>query len=269
MQAEQEREFITCIPSARRIWAVGAVYGDAARLKVLHQSIKSLYKKGDIIIYLGNLMGYGDDVGGVLDEVFSFQNIMTDKMGANFEDIVFLRGQQEEMWKKLLTMQFAQKPESVYPWMINHGVGSSISAYGIDPKEGFLIMDKGSVVISKWTGQLRTLQNDSLGHKEILNSLKHAAVTANGKMLFTSWSINPSVPLNAQKDAFWWGSSVPVTPDRQYDKFSLVIRGESNPVRYGVHNYPYYLHINSGGGKGGPLYAVLIEGELPTKILEV
>jgi len=269
MQLKSEKDFIVSIPKERRIWVIGAIYGDSARLAALHENILSLYKKGDVIVYLGNFMGYGPDVGGVLDEVFCFKKILIDKMGSNPEDIIYLRGQQEEMWKKLLTLQFAHRPENIYPWMIEHGIGASISTYGVSPEEGYAAMRRGSVGISRWTAELRNLQNDSHGHTDVLNSLKHAAITNDGRLLFVSYSIDPSVPLTAQGDVFWWGSSVPISPDRPYEKFSLVVRGESDPANYGVHNYPYYLHISSAGGRGGPLYAVVLEDEVPTKVIEL
>ncbi len=269
MQNRTEKNFSAIIPSNKRIWAIGAVYGDASRLSILHQTIISLYNPNDIILYLGNLMGYGPDVGGVLDEVFCFRKILIEKMGTKPQDIIYLRGQQEEMWRKLLTLQFAHKPENVYPWMLDHGVGATIAAYGLDPEEGKIIVSRGSVAISRWTGELRNLQNDSHGHTEILNSLKHAALTDDGKVLFTSWSINPSIPFASQGDVLWWGSSVPINPERPYEKFSLVVRGESNPKNYGVHLYPYFLHINSAGGRGGPLLSVILEDKKPVKIVEL
>ena len=269
MQTNKERSFISVIPAKARIWVVGAVYGDASRLSVLHQTILSLYQDGDVIVYLGNLMGYGSDVGGVLDEVFCFNKILTEKMKVKPQNIVYLRGNQEEMWRKLLTLQFAHKPENIYPWMLEHGIGASIKAYGLDPQEGKVIVNRGSVAISRWTGELRNLQNDSHGHNDILNALKHAVVTDDGKILFASWGIDPSIPLSAQGDAFWWGSSFIINPERQYEKFNLLVRGESNPKNYGVHASQYHLHINSGGGRGGPLLSVIIEDGQPAKVIEL
>lgn len=265
----KEKNFIPVIPAKSRIWVIGAVYGDAARLSVLHQTLISLYQADDIIIYLGNLMGYGSDVGGVLDEVFCFRNILIQKMKAKPENIIYLRGNQEEMWRKLLTLQFAHKPENIYPWLLNHGVGESIRAYGLDPEEGKVIVNRGSVAISRWTGELRNLQNDSHGHNDILNALKHAVLTDDGKILFASWGVDPSLPFSAQGDAFWWGSQFVINPEKQYDKFDLLVRGESNPKNYGVHSYPHHLHINSAGGRGGPLLGAVIENGNPVRVIEL
>jgi len=264
-----EKDFIVNVPKERRIWVVGAIYGDRDRLAILHKNILESFKQGDVVIYLGNFMGYGPNVGGVLDELFAFRKILFDKMGANPEDVIMLRGQQEEMWKKLLTLQFARKPENIFAWMMNHGVAASIATYGATVEDGEVAMRRGSVGISRWTAELRTLQNDSFGHTDILNSLKHAAITSDGRLLFVSWTIDPSLPLAAQGDTLWWGSSVPLQEKKPYGKFSLVIRGESNPNNYGVHSHPYFLHINSAGGRGGPLFCVLLEDEVPTKAIEL
>lgn len=272
MYNKTDKNFIVSIPSGRRIWVIGAVYGDSARLVEMHNIIRQEYTKGDIIVYLGNLMGYGYDVGGVLDEAFHFHNYLTKKAGANFEEIIFLRGQQEEMWRKLLTLQFAPKPEEIFRWLLSHGIEGTLKAYGVDIEEGLIAARKDSVAISKWTEKLRQLQNDSMGHKEILNSLKHAAVTQDKRILFASWSIDSALPLSAQSDNFWWGVGKKPTVNRPYEQFSLVVVGKSDESSvYGVHSYPYYLHINSAGGKNkkAPFCAALLEGDVLIRVFKL
>ena len=264
MYNRTEKHFIANVPKGRRTWVIGAVYGDSARLIKVHNNIKDMYQKGDVIVYLGNLMGHGYDVGGVLDESFRFRNYLLNQAGANFEEIIFLRGMQEEMWHKLLKLQFAPKPEDVYLWLLDHGIKGSLNAYGADFQEGLIAMRKGSVAISGWTEHLNQLQNDSHGHKEILNSLKHAAVTQDKRVLFTSCSIDTSLPLSAQGDTFWCGTAGQPDFYHPYENFSLVVMGQSNRNNYGVHCYPYYLHVNSGGGRSAtaPLCCALLDGDV-------
>lgn len=271
MYRRTPRHFIANIPDGRRIWVIGAVYGDSARLIKMHRIIKDRYKKGDVIVYLGNLMGYGYDVGGVLDESFYFHNYLLKEAGANFEEIVFLRGQQEEMWLKLLTLQFASKPEEIYLWLLSNGIKGTLKAYGVDAQEGLEAMRCGSIAISKWTEQLRQLQNDSHGHKDILNFLKPAAVTQDKRILFVSWSIDTALPLSAQDDTFWWGTANLPDFNRPYEQFSLVVMGQSDKRNYGVHSYPYYIHVNSGGGKSetAPFCCALLEGDVLIKSFEL
>src|SRR3546814_15546865 len=71
--------------------------------------------------------------------------------------------------------------------------------------------------------------NASLGHADLMAALKRAAFTDDGKLLFVSAGLDPSLPLSAQIDSFWWGSpafamlEAPVSSP--YDGYARVIRG--------------------------------------------
>ena len=95
---------------ARRVWAVGAIHADAQRLERLHDRLAERFAPGDRLVYLGNYMGTGPDVAGTIDELISFRTAILCRAGMEPDDIVFLRGAQEEMWRKLLQIQFAPAP---------------------------------------------------------------------------------------------------------------------------------------------------------------
>ena len=72
------------------------------KLVALHAVLWERFQAGDRLVYLGNYMGLGPDVIGTIDELISFRTATLCRAGMEPEDIVFLRGAQEEMWRKLL-----------------------------------------------------------------------------------------------------------------------------------------------------------------------
>jgi hypothetical protein len=100
----------------RRIWAIGAIHGDVVRLGAIHQEIGRRFTPGDRLVYLGNMLGRGPAVADTIDEILAFRLALLAAPGMKVEDIVYLRGAQEEMWQKLLQLQFAPNPAEVLGW---------------------------------------------------------------------------------------------------------------------------------------------------------
>ena len=107
---------------ARRVWAVGAIHGDAHRVVALHSRLAPRLAAGDRLVYLGNYLGYGPAPASTLDALILFRRLFLARRNAFLGDIVFLRGSQEEIWQKLLELQFAPDPRELLPWMLEHGV---------------------------------------------------------------------------------------------------------------------------------------------------
>jgi serine/threonine protein phosphatase 1 len=114
----------------RRVWAVGAIHGERARLAAIHRQIAGHLDKGDRLVYLGGYLGHGADVAGTVDELLAFRRLFLARRHAFTGDIAFLRGGQEEIWQKLLQLQFAPNPREVLQWMLDHGAGATLTAYG-------------------------------------------------------------------------------------------------------------------------------------------
>ncbi|HEY9348036.1 MAG TPA: hypothetical protein VIQ53_22110, partial [Inquilinus sp.] len=114
----------------RRIWAVGAVHGEIDRLAVLHDHVAARFEPGDRLVYLGNLIGRSDRLHALVDEVLSMRRALISRPFVLAEDVVFLRGAQEEMWQKMLQLQFAPNPLDVLRWMLAQGVDGTLRAYG-------------------------------------------------------------------------------------------------------------------------------------------
>src|SRR5581483_7380064 len=115
---------------ARRIWAVAAIHGEAARLARVHDFIGARFREGDRLVYLGNYFGHGEAVAATIDELLDFRRRILALPRVFACDVVFLRGAQEEMWQKLLQLQFAANPGEVLSWMVNAGIEPTLRAYG-------------------------------------------------------------------------------------------------------------------------------------------
>jgi len=262
MSAEAERSstsvsdpnIFATLRGGGRIWAVGAIRGEHGRLRSLHGAMAQECKPGDQVVYLGDYLGYGPAVLETVDELLTFRRAFIARPGVELEDVVHLRGAQEEMWQKLLQLQFAPNPAEVLRWMLDHGIGPTIAAYGGNPDEGFNCIRDGILALTRWTGQLRQTMRGHDGHTTLMSVLKHAAFTDDNLLLFTHAGLDPTRPLSAQMDAFWWGSSDFIAMAAPYSGFKLVVRGSDRRHR-GVAIGALIATLDSGSGHGGPLTA--------------
>ncbi|CCG40715.1 hypothetical protein [Magnetospirillum molischianum] len=237
-----------------RIWAIGAIRGEVARLHALHIRLAAECKPGDQLVYLGDYLGHGTLVRETVDEILLFRRAYIARPGVGLDDVVYLRGTQEEMWQKLLQLQFAPNPGDVLRWMLDHGIGPTIAAYGGTLDEAFVCVRDGTLSLTRWTGLLRQTMRTYDGHTALISVLKHAAFTDDSTLLFTHAGLDPSRPPSAQGDSFWWGSSAFSTMSEPYYGFKLVVRGadhRSGGVMLGTH----IATLDSGSGYGGPLTA--------------
>ena len=116
---------------ARRVWAVAAIHGEVNRLTALHARLAARLDPGDRLVYLGNYLGYGPAPASTLDALLLFRRLFLSRRNAFPGDIALLRGTQEEMWQKLLELQFAPNPREVLPWMLEHGLDKTLSSLSL------------------------------------------------------------------------------------------------------------------------------------------
>ena len=251
-----------------RVWAIAAVHGTASRLARLHDAISDSFREGDRLVYLGNYIGYGDTVLETIDELLDFRRRVLGLRYGCACDVVFLRGAQEEMWQKLLQLQFAPNPGEVLEWMVRVGMDATVRAYGGDLRQGFAATRDGPRSITRWTGTLRQAMNAAPGHTALFSALRHAAFTADQGMLFVPAAIDPSRPLSAQGDAFWWGHDDILALNTSFAGFRRVIRGIDREQR-GFAERPFSVSLDGGKGRPGRLLAACLsaEGEV-IKLLE-
>lgn len=237
-----------------RIWAVAAIRGEHGRLCALHARMAEDMRPGDQLVYLGDYLGCGAPVIATVDELLTFRRDFIAQPGVEVDDVVYLRGTQEEMWQKLLQIQFAPNPAEVLTWMVNHGIGPTIAAYGGSVEEGMTSIRDGVLALTRWTSQLRQNMRAFDGHTTLMSVLKHAAFTDDNVLLFTHAGLDPTRPLSAQMDAFWWGSSLFTGLDAPYSGFRQVVRGADRRGGGKVLG-PFAATLDSGAGQGGTLTA--------------
>ena len=242
------------LQGARRIWAVGSIHGEIDRLTRLHDRIAERFGDRDQIIYLGNYLGRGSGVAATVDELLDFRRrVLARRYGLSC-DVTYLRGAQEEMWQKLLQLQFAPNPGEVLGWMVQQGVEATVQAYGGELRTGFAASRDGPRTLTRWTSSLRHAMNTAPGHTALFTSLRHAALTDDRQLLFVHAGVDPSRPLSGQRDAFWWGDRDIVDLTEPFSGFRRVIRGFDRQQR-GLVECEFAVSLDGGAGRGGKLLA--------------
>jgi serine/threonine protein phosphatase 1 len=245
---------------ARRIWAIAAVHGEAARLSRLHDRIAERFGGGDRIVYLGNYLGRGSAIVATIDEMLDFRRRLMARPHGFACDAVYLRGAQEEMWQKLLQLQFAPNPGEVLDWMVREGVAATIEAYGGELRQGFAAAREGPRTLTRWTSALRNAMNAMPGHTALFSGLRHAALTDDGGVLFVHAGVAPSRSLAAQGDAFWWSERDIADLAAPFAGFRRVVRGFDRQQR-GLVEGEFAVSLDAGAGRGGPLLAAAIAAD--------
>ena len=192
-----------------------------------------------------------------IDELLDFRRRVLARPRGFACDTVYLRGAQEEMWQKLLQLQFAPNPGEVLAWMVREGVEATVSAYGGDLRQGFAAARDGPRTITRWTTGLRNAMNAMPGHATLLFSLRHAAVSEDDRLLFVHAGIDAARPLTAQGDAFWWSDREIADLTAPFAGFRRVVRGFDRRHR-GLVESEFAVSLDAGAGRGGPLLAVAL-----------
>ncbi len=254
MKGTRSTENFARLRAARRVWAIAAIHAEAPRLVRLHDRISERFQEGDRVVYLGNYLGHGAAVHATINELLDFRRRVLGRRRGFVCDVAFLRGAQEEMWQKLLQLQFASNPGEVLQWMVRAGVEATISAYGGDLRQGFAAARDGPRTITRWTGGLRSAMNAAPGHTMLFSALRHAAFTEEGGVLFVHAAVDPARPLRAQGDAFWWGRADILGLAAPFEGFRRVVRGVDRQQR-GLVEREFAVSLDGGGGRGGRLVA--------------
>lgn len=214
-----------------RIWAIGAINGDTHRLAHIHDEIIDHIRPGDRLVYLGNYLGTAAADTSAVEELLSFRRFVLAIPGMKVTDIVYLRGCVEEMWQKLLQLQFCPNPAEVLDWMEGHGIGHVLEAYGSSLAEARIYLRDRPMGLTKWTNRLRAARRAKPGHEVFSTILKRAAFTRHpngspGPLLFVHAGIDPRAPLTAQGDNFWWGwRHLAKLTSEGYGPYQKIIRG--------------------------------------------
>jgi serine/threonine protein phosphatase 1 len=253
-----DREKFALLRQPTRVWAIAAVHGMADQLARLHGILDRRLADGDRIVYLGNYLGHGDHVAATIDELLAFRRHVLARPRVFAFDVAYLRGSQEEMWQKLLQLQFAPNPREVLQWMLDHGVDATLNAYGGSTHEGMVAARDGAVSITRWTNGLRAAMQARPGHYVLMSALRRAAYTDDNALLFVHAGLDPDRPLSAQSDELWWGGEGFARMRGPFGEFRRVVRGYDR-THAGISETGWSASIDAGAGFGGPLAAVCFE----------
>jgi len=210
---------------SKKIWAIGSVHSHLESFETIKEHILKYFLYGDKLVFLGNIIGFGNNSKETLSSVLDMRNYLLSKFLLQPEDIVFLRGAQEEMFLKLLQLQTAPNPSDIIKWMFDHGVDKTVESYGFDKDEIINISNQGTMSINRLTRSLKKNISNNPAHNEYYLNLRHAAFTDTKKILFVNRGVDISRPLSAQNDCFWWGYHNFSKLDKPYKTFVKIVRG--------------------------------------------
>ena len=251
----------------RRIWAIASIHSQPDRLRVVQGQLARRFIAGDRLVYLGNMIGWGAETGRTIDALLRFRVSLLARPGVLASDIVYLRGAQEEMWRKLLQLQLAPDPPEVLDWMLRHGLAGTLAGYGGSVEHGVLAARSGPVILGRWTQALRQTMLGQPGHDALFSALRRAAFCREGQhdgadaqksdtptsgvqpsgsgALFVSAGLDPRRPLHRQGDNFWWGGAALTKLDTPFGGFARVVRGY-DPTHAGLLQSDYLLSLDGG-----------------------
>lgn len=250
----QDHKF-SALGKPNRIWAISSIHGDIERLIHIHDAIFDRFHAGDRLVYLGNYTGFGLHSRETIDELLTFRRLILAQPGMKPDDIVYLRGGQEEMWQKLLQLQFDPNPVDTLLWMMGNGMGNTMQSYGICPHDGIMAGREGISSLTKWTNNIRHILRQNPGHDCLMTQCRRAAFTSYNDrfpVLFVNAGIDPAQPLEKQKDSLWWAGENFDAMTNSYDPFEKVVRG-FDPAHQGVYLNGITATLDGGCGFGGPL----------------
>jgi hypothetical protein len=243
----------------RRIWAVAVRRGAVENLIRVHFAIADRFAAGDRLIYFGDYLGDCASAA-MIDQILSFRTYLLAAPGMMPSDFIYLRGVQEEIWSKLLQIQYAPNPAEVLRWMLERGAAETIKAYGGNPREGILSSREGALAMAKWTNSLRHAMRRHPGHDKLMSVLSRAALTeidGRGQLLFVHAGLDPDRSLASQGDSFWWDASGFARLSGPFEGFRRVFRGV-DPLGGGRVLDGYSVTLSAGKCDRDSLLAVSI-----------
>lgn len=249
-----------------RIWTVSAIHGQLGRLASIHKAIYEQFKPGDRLVYTGNYLG-GQDAQPLetLNELLYFRRTLLALPGMEADDIVYLRGRQEELWSKVLQLQFASNASLVVEWMVQHSpeIHSILCAYGSSLEELRRVAREGVMSLTRWSAVIKGHMRAQPGHEKFFTVLRRAAFTTDphsndNNLLFVHAGLNPARQLADQGDEFWWATKN-FNAMQPYSTFKSVVRGH-DPDHGGIHIGQSSISLDGGCGHGGQLVCARLSG---------
>ena len=252
-----------------RIWAIPALHANIDALINIHDQLLEHFEAGDKIIYLGNYTGYGAAPIGTLNEILTFRRLILSFNGVFPNDIVYLRGAQEEIFEKLWQLHYAPDAEKVLLWMLGNGLSPTLQALDIDPHDVINAVRYGSNYMSQWINKPRRMIRSKVVYDDFFIHMKRAATSTHAianeedgstrdyRLLFVNAGLKADKTLTEQADAFWWQGDHFDSLKDPYSDFDVVIRGY-DPKHRGIYVRKHFATLDNGNGFGGDLICAAI-----------
>ena len=123
------------LKNASRIWAVGSIHSNLKSFNYIKNFTLNNFRNGDKLIFLGNVIGLGEQSKETLTSILELRFDLMSKFKLKPNNIIFLRGAQEEMFSKILQLQIAPNPTEIINWVFDHGVDKTLNSYGFSREE--------------------------------------------------------------------------------------------------------------------------------------
>ncbi|MGR3792924.1 metallophosphoesterase [Vannielia sp. SX4] len=227
-----------------RVYAIGDIHGHLDKLKAVHALIEAdRTRTGDsdaLVVHVGDLVDRGPDSAGVLGYLA--------KGVAQGKPWVILKGNHDRMMRRFLEPDRLRDPSrpDLHWLQPNIGGRSTLESYGIDTDPA-----RGKEAIHR---DARAAVPEA--HVALLDGMATHHLMPG--LFFVHAGVRPGVRFaNQVEDDLVWIREPFLSDPRDHGR--LVVHGHS-PVAAATH-YGNRLNIDSAAAYGGPLSAVVIEGE--------
>jgi hypothetical protein len=247
-----------------RIWAVGSLYGHYGALCQLHEVLATQLRPRDRLVYLGNYLGnhslWAGEGVALLDEMIAFRNAVIAIPGFFADDVIFLRGQREDLLLQLLRLPFQRQPARWLDGALGQGLESYLQSYGV---MGSLLqtIDQGLIALNHWANRCRGQMNLFAGHQAFFEQLRSCAATQYShhkkQVMLVPSGIDPRYPLHMQYEQLQWPEVV-IGQLNGWQGCSRLIRGFS-PEADSFNQKSFVLSLDGKDTLEGNIHAVCLD----------
>ena len=249
--------------SPNTVWAISSIHADIERLTNIHNAVFERITPGDRLLYLGNYTGFGNYSRETIDELLTFRRLVLAQPGMKPDDLIYLRGAQEDMWQRLMQLHFDNSPVDSLLWMMGNGMGATMQSYGIDAHDGITAAKEGTISLTRWTNHIRYILRQNAGHDCFMTNNRRAAYTNHEDrypLLFVNAGLDPQRSLEDQDDNLCWAFEEFENMTDSYAPFEKVVRG-FDPNHQGVMLNCITATLDGGCGFGGSLVCAGMSSE--------
>ena len=232
----------------KRVWVVGAVLGRNRSLKIISKKILEKQNLLDRLVFTGNIFGpskIGENKSSdAVDEALLLRSKFISNYASETIDVVFLRGQYEELLDKARQLHISPNPKELVEWMYDRGLDSILSSYGIPASLLIRSSKEGATALSKASAEIHNVLSKRGGHYNYITSLKRLTYNDDKTILIVSAGLAKNKPIEDQSDELWWGGGFS-NLDEPYGTIKRYIRGY-DPEQKGLSSGKFGITLDPG-----------------------